>query len=174
MILLVVFMGLVACTNKEQQAASETNFFDLTAYVDDFKKENSIKKDVQLISQSAETIDTIQYPVYGMDSIARLIRQFDFNLKERSLPFNIKQEAAAGINCEEIVPQFESEIKNMTVCKRQGEIVSLSGTKSNRSILSIFYQHYHFEPSGRFELSSMFVDKMKNDTLVTVNQLIWD
>ena len=174
-IIFVLFglLSLQACKETSKQNQKNQQIFDLASYVDEYKKNNPSFKNARLISRTGEVMDTIYFSDYNADSITRIIKQFDFSLRDRSKLFQINQSQSDKFICKEFKPQFDCDINYLTVCTVEDVVSSLSGSKGSKSLLSIFDQQYYFDPKGSFELSSILIDKMKKDTLVTLNTLTW-
>ena len=173
--LLIILTSLlfisISCLNEEQNS-SRQDVFQLSGFMDSINENNIVLNDVRQINESQGLRDTIVYDQFALDSIISMILVFDFNRRERGGEFEIIKSKSEDVVCIEYKPLTSSDIIGMTVCKKGEQVISLSGSKKNNSLLGSLSQAYHFVPDESFELQSTYIDKVSKDTLATMSNLL--
>lgn len=171
----VVFIGILIGCNAEVADNSKTDVFDIQGYLDSRRSDdNMVLENVQLLSSYGEEVDTVLFERYHMDSIYRIILGFDFSRKERAGEFEIERSESGGMSCERYIPETESDIRYLEVCRRNDVVKVLKGSKTSDALLNELDQSYEWNADSSFTLSARFIDKVGGDTVQTVNQITWN
>ena len=164
---------LSSCLSADNTPTNST-IFDLIEYTKKLKSQNIKYRQVKLISDNGIIRDTVVYDHFSIDSIVPLLRSFDFSRRERANEFDIQEDNSEQYSCIRYAIKIPSNIEFLSVCKKNGDVIGVSGKKSIHSLLSSLNQSFKFTPNSSFELSSTYIDKISRDTLETTSNLFWD